>query len=480
MVIRCTSLAKRCPFTLGVVLVMLAAGLVTGALWRPLGSSGLAQHVAYGLPALEAHRWWTPVTGSVFALVPLQYIPVAGGFLVLVGFAELRLGTRRTLLVTVVGQLAGVLGASALLWLTRGHGWPWADANARVLDAGFSAGALGVAAAATATLRSPWRGRLRAAVLAYGVVSFVYIGALWDLEHLIAIALGLALGPRIVGRRVILRARSFSRHEYRLLASGAFVVSAAAAFASSLASPGGPLTVGLDDTQSSPTSGLVFVVLWLLIANGLRSGRRRAWRFAVGLTVASLAFLVAVGVALAVDGHPGWPLVTYTAVLTCAQLGVLVLGRRAFRNPTRRRARRTPGSFHFSPGADERSEAAGLLRANGAVNHLAWMTTWPENRWFFSSEGSGGYVAYQAHAGVALGLCDPVAATAADRSELLRAFADSVQAAGLLPCLFSVTQETADHAANRRWRTVQVAEEAVMGCRTCGSRAKPGRTCGPR
>ena len=472
-------LAKRVPFTFSVVAVMLTAGVVTGALWTPLHASGLVDHVAYGLPALEAGRWWTPVTGSVFALVPLQYLPVAGGFLVLAGFAEVRLGTRRALPVTVLTQLAGVLGATALLWLTLGSGWPWADENARVFDVGFSAGALGVAAAATATLESPWRGRVRAGLLAYAVVAFVYIGALWDLEHLLAVALGLALGPRLVGRRIDLRARSLSRHEYRLLASGAFVVSAAAVGASSLASGGGPLTVGLDEKDSAPASGLVFVVFWLLVANGLRSGRRRAWRWAVGLTVASLAVLVAVGVLLAADGHPGWPLVTYTALLTFAQLAVLVLGRRAFRNPTRRRARRTPGSFHFVPGEDERSRASALLRADGGVNHLAWMTTWPENRWFFSQDGGEGYVAYQAHAGVALGLCDPVAATAAERSDLLQTFADSVQAAGLLPCLFSVTQETADHAATRHWRTVQVAEEAVIelpGLRFAGKAWQDVRT----
>ena len=199
MAIAPISLTKRCPFTLTVVAVMLAAGLATGAFWTPLQGLGLFRDVAYGLPAFEAHRWWTPVTGSVFALVPLQYLPVAGGFLVLVGFAELRLGTRRTALVTVAAQLVGVLGASALLWLTRGHGWPWADARAQVLDVGFSAGALGVAAAATATLASPWRGRLRAAVLAYGVVSFVYIGALWDLEHLLAISSGSLSAPTSSG-----------------------------------------------------------------------------------------------------------------------------------------------------------------------------------------------------------------------------------------------------------------------------------------
>ena len=114
------AVARRIPFTLAVVAVMLAAGIATGALWSSLHATGLMDRLAYGLPALEAHRWWTPVTGSFLAEVPLQYLPVAGGFLVLVGFAELRLGTRRTAVVTVVLQLAGVLGASLLLAADEG------------------------------------------------------------------------------------------------------------------------------------------------------------------------------------------------------------------------------------------------------------------------------------------------------------------------------------------------------------------------
>jgi lysylphosphatidylglycerol synthetase-like protein (DUF2156 family) len=457
-----SSAPRRIPFTLAVVALMLTAGVATGALWSPLPASPWWGRVAYGLPAFEASRWWTPLTGSFFATTPLQYLPVAGGFLVLVGFAELRLRTRRTIIATVATHLAGVLGTAALLWLTRGHGWPWADRTSVDLDVGFSAGALGAAAAATATLRAPWRGRLRAGLLVYGVVFFVYVGILWDLEHLIAIVVGLALGPRLVGRRIDLRARSLSRHEYRLLASGTFVISALAALASSLSSYGGPLTVGLEDTETSLTSGVVFFVIWLLVANGLRKGRRRAWRFAVGLTVASLLIIVVLAVVLAVDDQPGWPLVSYTALITVLQLTVLVTGRRAFRNPSRRRARRTAGSLHFTRGEDDRSRATELLRRTGSVNHMEWMTTWPENKWFLPGDGASGYVAYRIHAGVAIGLCDPVAATAEQRSDLLKTFANRVQSAGLLPCLFSVTQEAADHAAARRWRTVQVAEEAVI------------------
>jgi lysylphosphatidylglycerol synthetase-like protein (DUF2156 family) len=101
------------------------------------------------------------------------------------------------------------------------------------------------------------------------------------------------------------------------------------------------------------------------------------------------------------------------------------------------------------------------LKREGAVNHLSWMTTWPENRWFVA-DGAAGYVAYRVHAGVALGLCDPVASTAATRAAVLSAFDDRARAAGLVPCAFSVTREAAFAARAVGWRSVQVAEEAVI------------------
>lgn len=110
---------------------------------------------------------------------------------------------------------------------------------------------------------------------------------------------------------------------------------------------------------------------------------------------------------------------------------------------------------------DQRSTATALLQEEGTVNNLAWLTTWPENRWFTTPRCSG-YVAYRVHAGVALGLCDPVAAKAEDRSELLAAFSDKAHHDGLVPCLFSVTQEAASHALTRGWQSLEVAEEAVI------------------
>jgi lysylphosphatidylglycerol synthetase-like protein (DUF2156 family) len=424
-----------------------------------LQDRGLLTDVGYGLPAFEAHRWWTLVSGAFFALHPVQYVPVVLGFLLLVGFAELRLGTRRAVIATVGTQAVGVAGAALFFLVASGHGWAWADQTAATLDVGFSAGALGAAAAASATLSAPWRARLRVALVAYCVISLMYIGAVWDVEHLFGVAAGLACGPALVGRRARLRPPRLSRHETRLLAACAFGYSAFASLLGTESSSGGPLTSG-PDGSSTPTQGLLAAVGWLLIAVGLRRGSRLAWRWAVALSTVELVGLCGFAVWLVLTPHDGVPLTVYTIMVTGLQLSIVVVGRCAFRNPSRREVRRRSGQ-PARAGVGTRDRAASTLRDVGAVNHLSWMTTWPENRWFVPSTGNG-YVAYRHHAGVAVGLCDPVAATADERAGMLEEFATHARAAGLLPCLFSVTQEAVDHAGVLGWHALQVAEEAVL------------------
>ena len=78
-------LLRKIPFTLAVVAALLVTAVVSGSLWSPLEGRPLLYQVGYGLPALEDGRWWTPLTGMFFALnPPFEYIPVAGGFLLLV------------------------------------------------------------------------------------------------------------------------------------------------------------------------------------------------------------------------------------------------------------------------------------------------------------------------------------------------------------------------------------------------------------
>ena len=103
------------PFTTAVVVLMLVLAVATGALWRGLEGLPIFHWVGFGLPAFTAGRWYTLGFGAFFALVPVYYLFVAGGFALLVGFAEWRLGTGRTVLVTVGGHVVGIVGAAAVL-----------------------------------------------------------------------------------------------------------------------------------------------------------------------------------------------------------------------------------------------------------------------------------------------------------------------------------------------------------------------------
>lgn len=460
------------PFTIAVVVVMVVLGLVTRTLWDPLVDRDLMDVVAYGLPAFQAGRWYTVVTGALFALTPAQYLAVTGGFALLVGWSEWRLGTKRAALATIGAQAAGILGAAAFLALLGGtsSGWDWAARVSDDLDVGFSAGAMGAVAAASVTLLPPWRGRLRFVLSLYAVLAFLYIGLLWDLEHLLGVLVGLVLGPLLVGDRPVLRRPRLTRREWRVTAATLFLLAAVIRLVVWFVPADGPLGASADD--DGPVIVLIGAAISLLLANGLRKGRRRAWIWAVVVTALALALVLLVAVIasaaliagedayLVVDVGAGQALPAAVAdlVLWLMQLVVLIAGRRAFRAVSPRRAARLDVSAQV-----DRQDGIALLREDGGGS-LSWMGTWPENRWFVLREGGAavGAQAFQRHAGVAVALGDPVGPDAAGRARVLDAFVDRQNALGQRFCLFSVSQEVVDWAGSRGFRSVQVAEEAVI------------------
>ena len=463
---RALALARRLPFTLAVVGTMLLVGVATGTLWSALEDRDLLHHVAYGLPALQDDRWWTPVTGAFFALTPAQYLPVAGGALLMVGWSEWRLGTRRVAVAATTTHLAGVLLASLFLLVVGDTGWEWAARLAAELDAGFSAGALGAVAAASATLTPPWRGRLRAVVSLYAVVALLYVGRLWDLEHAIGISVGLALGPVLLGRRPSLALPRFSRHEWRVVSSTFYVVSALVQILLYFTPSDGPLGATSDDTDAFGV--LISAAISLLLADGLRRGSRRVWFLAGGLATLSLlaqSLLIVVEIVapeqLNGDGQVATsiPELVLSVLITVLQLAVLVLGRSAFQARSRRKRR-----AQLATGADDRDIAVSLLKEHGGTT-MSWMGTWPDNHWYVHRDPSSapvGYVAFQVHRGTAIALGDPVAADAPTRAVVLQGFVDEQETHGLIVCFFSVTQEVADWGESHSRREVLVAEEAII------------------
>lgn len=461
------TLLRRIPFTLAFLAALLGTALATGTLWSAVEDRSWFDDVAFGLPAFEDNRWWTVATGPFFALNPVFYIPVFLSFALFTGFAETRLGTRRTLATFLGGHLVAVLGAAAVLFALRGVS-SWAETTAAVRDVGPSAGAFAALTAASATAHAPWRLRLRIALLAYVGIALLYGGTLADLEHGLAVAVTLPLSGRIAGPHRVRTSGRPSRREWRLLAAAGLLVVAAVRIVTWFFPADGPLgQTGTDD--SSVAEVIVVTLLALVVMRGLSRGRRIAWWAAVVVAALDIVLTVLAGVVLlvatimdAVASVDGVPFVVTDSVFWLGYLVLLIAGRHAFRVPWRPRT-----------AADDRERAIELVRRNGGGT-LSWMTTWPENRYFPIAHDRG-YVAYRRHAGVAIALGDPIC----PRSEpdgpvaAVAEFADSCDRAGLVPCLFSATEPSVRGADRLGWRHLQVAEDTLIDLPGLEFKGKP-------
>ena len=143
---------------------------------------------------------------------------------------------------------------------------------------------------------------------------------------------------------------------------------------------------------------------------------------------------------------PAWLVYEWSGVLLWAALGWLLW-----------RLLSGPGD----PVAEsDRRRARELLRA-GTGDHLAWMTLWAGNHYWFAADGAG-YVAYRPARGVAVTLGAPVFSPGADPGELATGFERHATAAGLQVAWYSVSPEFAALMRRRGWNTAHVAEEAVL------------------
>jgi phosphatidylglycerol lysyltransferase len=201
---------------------------------------------------------------------------------------------------------------------------------------------------------------------------------------------------------------------------------------------------------------VVDLLIIALVANALRNGKRWAWWVAVVLGVFNVLVGVVALVGILLGGLvDGAPLALGGGLLWFGELGLILINRRAFRVPWRRRV---PGGVAATEG-DSMQRARALLTSVGGST-MSWMTLWPEMRYAFMADGRG-YVGYERHAGVALALSDPVVpeGTIADA---VAEFTRRAEQGGLTPCLFSVTDAAADAARTAGWRTVQIAEDTII------------------
>ncbi len=429
------------------VILIVGFGLITGALWRPAARFGWFPDLAVGVGAMEEGRWWTVLTAGFFAVTPAQYI--VGILLVglFVGWAERRLGPMRTLLVLVGAQVAGLVGAMGIIVGLRAAGSDWAAHLAQVRDLGCTTAVIGVIAAATATLRSPWRLRARALLVAYILASLLFWGTFSDVTHLVAAVVWLVLGERFFST-VERGWRPRTRREVRLLAfTGVLVIAAVRILV--VVDPGrGPLgaTAG---SGAALWSTMAQVIVIAVIADRLRTGRR--WARCAALVLGGLTVVAGVvALALAASGtvdEPAVALAVGTALLWVPVLVLLIRERAAF-------------AVRARSGADGDPAVVRAAIAEHGCSSMGWMTTWPGNRYLVSPDGSG-VQAYQRHRGVDIGLADPIGPPEVLRDQI-GGFVRASEKDGMVPCLFSVTERVADAARAHGMTSVEIAEDNLV------------------
>ena len=439
---------RRLPATLTMIALILVAGVVWQGLWRPFEESDLFDVVAYGLPAFEAGRWWTPFTGTFFVNAPWVYAFTIAGF-VGMAYLEFRRGWRVALAYYWVGQLFAIFATALVLWgCSAIASWDWAQAQAAALDVGASGGTMACVAAAVGLLRSPWRVRAWLVLLGFVFVAMLFWGTLADLEHLLAVLLVLFVDRSLRLQRTTMR-------EQRLIAFISVLVLGAIEVITILVPTNGPFG------PTEPASGgfwdfLIDVVIIVIIANGLRRGRRWAWVLAVILAAFNILTALLVGAAViiaseaqveaTIDGETELSLAS--GAMWLLMLVYLIWVRHAFRARRRSRIGRQP-----APGVEDVKR---MLHAHGGGT-LSWMTTWEGNAY---ARTTGGIVAYQRRAGVALALADPIGPEAS-RAASVREFIRDAERAGLIPCFFSADEATRA-AVPGSWRSLVVADDTIV------------------
>ncbi len=192
---------RRLPFTIGLLLAMLAAAILTGALTHDLTRSTTLAHLGYGLPALKRGEFDTLLTSVVVALSPRMLAIIACYVAFFVAPYEWVAGTRHAAIIFLVTQAGGYLLTSLAAWPLGALQISWGTYLASTRDVGASAGAFGCAGALLWYLPSGWRRPAVLALAGYLAILLLFNHRIWDVEHAIAAPLGYALGARLGKRR---------------------------------------------------------------------------------------------------------------------------------------------------------------------------------------------------------------------------------------------------------------------------------------
>lgn len=328
---RLQSVWRGAPVTVWFLVLFWILGLLTST----IVSGPAAQwrvHVAASAHSLPNH-WWAILAAAFWAKNLVGYL--GGTALVLLACIPLerQMGSKNFSVAAVLTQIAGLLAAAGFWEATQVLMGSWAREVSGLFYLGPSAFVCGTAMAATASMGALWRRRIRLGLFGLLILLALYSGGFADLGRLGAGAAGALLGPILLGRRPRLVRPVSSRHEGRVLVALLVAVSAVGPVVAGLVPHAvGPLAVlrflftdirpvdpqtlrilcavpaqhrdcEAAHLQLRAGAGAIFMAivpsfLLLLLAEGLRRGRRFAWAGVLvvqaGLSLLALTTLVGV------------------------------------------------------------------------------------------------------------------------------------------------------------------------------------------
>ncbi|WP_147290335.1 bifunctional lysylphosphatidylglycerol flippase/synthetase MprF [Lentzea flaviverrucosa] len=310
-------LFRTAPLTCAFLIVFWTAGALTGA----IGGAGdeLLTWTGFG----TGSPWWTVLSSALWSMDLLGYVATTVLLAVAGPLAEREFGALRTAVIFLATHVLGSFLGLGLVLVGGDLHWGWLESLVGEQAAGPSIGGVGLALALTFRMPPLWRRRVRLMMILSVLVLTLYSGWLEDLLRLSGGVAGLVVGALFLKSGPVHKARSLQ--ETRVLVALLLAASALGPVVSMMSPyPNGPLWWFADVVAVAQPSqedvdafcssdaveqcrtmlvqlsygrfpalvmSLLPALLLLVLAEGLRRGRRFAWRAALVFNVAFAAFI---------------------------------------------------------------------------------------------------------------------------------------------------------------------------------------------
>lgn len=244
---RMLKLIRRAPGTTAFVALLWIVGAATGSLVSG-PDPALLQRIGLETDALNSGPLWTPLTSVLWCGNLSGYLVTTVMLFAVLAPAEHRLGLGRTAMFFLSSQLLGGIAGTALVRLGADAGLWWYTSIDDEHALGPSIGVVGVALALSFRLPTLWSRRIRVFVLVALIMLTLYIGSFEDILRLVGAVAGLIVGLAVLGRSRRWPQDASARSETRTLMA---IVLAASAV--------GPLVALLTRNAFGPLSELQYL-----------------------------------------------------------------------------------------------------------------------------------------------------------------------------------------------------------------------------